>query len=93
MAYEGLVGGRLRSTEVARVFGSFFERPDGFGSSDFAQIADLFMLYRSVWVSGGKSIKNVDCLASEGSNLDETSWLKYVRDTLLQPTNKTWGSP
>ena len=30
----------------------FFGRPDGFGSSDFAQIVDLFMLYRSIWVLG-----------------------------------------
>ena len=51
MVYEGF---RLRSTEVesrsteiARVFGAFVGRPDGFGSSDFAQIVDLLMLYRS----------------------------------------------
>ena len=31
-----LYGLRLRAVEVARVFGSFFGRPDGFGSSDFA---------------------------------------------------------
>ena len=37
---------------VGRVFGSFFERPDGFGSSDFAQIVNLLMLYRSILVSG-----------------------------------------
>ena len=27
----------MRSAEVAGVFGAFFGRPDGFGSSDFAQ--------------------------------------------------------
>ena len=32
--------------------GACFGRPDGFGSSDFAQIVDLFMLYRSIWVLG-----------------------------------------
>ena len=55
MVYEGF---RLRSTEVdrgrpkSRVFGASFGCPDGFGSSDFAQNVDLFMLYRSIWVSG-----------------------------------------
>ena len=38
MVYEG-VG--VRSTEVVGVFGAFFGRPDGFRSSDFAQIVDL----------------------------------------------------
>ena len=36
---KGVDGDRPRSTEVARVFGALFGRPDGFGSSDFAQIA------------------------------------------------------
>ena len=46
-------GGRVRSTEVARVFGAFFGRPDGFGSSDFAQIViclhalSIYMGFRS----------------------------------------------
>ena len=62
MVYEGLDGGRPRSTEVARVFGACFGRPDGFGSSDFAQIVDLFMLYRSIWVSGAESMKIMDLL-------------------------------
>ena len=48
---KGLDGGLPRSTEVARVFGAFSGRPDGFGSSDFTQNADLLMLYRSIWVS------------------------------------------
>ena len=39
----------MRSTEVAGVFAALFGRPDGFGSSDFAQIVDLFMLYRFIW--------------------------------------------
>ena len=44
VVYEGF---RLRSTEVdrgrpkSRVFGACFGRPDGFGSSDFAQIVDF----------------------------------------------------
>ena len=46
----------MRSTEVARVFGAFVGRRDVFGSSDFAQHVDLFMLYRSIWVSGVESI-------------------------------------
>ena len=48
----------MRSTEVAEFF--FFVgggRPDGFGSSDFAQNVDCFLLYRSIWVSGADSIK------------------------------------
>ena len=49
----------MRSTEVAGVFGAFFGRPDGFGSSDFAQIVDLLMLYRSTWVSGADFITNI----------------------------------
>ena len=28
----------MRSAEIARVFGAFFGRPDGFGSSDFVRI-------------------------------------------------------
>ena len=63
----------VRSTEVAGVFGFFFGRPDGFGSSDFAQYVDLFMLYRSIWVSGADSIENMDLLSEEGSNFSETS--------------------
>ena len=50
----------MRSTEVASVLGLFFGRPDGFGSSDFAQNVDFFMLYRSIWVSGPNFIKNID---------------------------------
>ena len=53
----------MRSTEVAGVSGAFFGRPDGFGSSDFAQNVDLFMLYRSIWVSGADSITNIVVLA------------------------------
>ena len=60
VVYEG-VGSRPRSTLVARVF-RFFGRPDGFGSSDFAQHVDLFMLYRSIWVSGTDFIKIMDLL-------------------------------
>ena len=37
---EGLDGDLPKSTEVARVFGALFGRPDGFGSSDFAQNVD-----------------------------------------------------
>ena len=50
----------MRSTEVARVFGASVGRPDGFGSSDFAQIVDLFMLYRSILVSGVDVIEIMD---------------------------------
>ena len=55
--------------EVDRGRGSiwgFFGRPDGFGSSDFAQHVDLFMLYRSTWVSGADSMKCIDLLTEEG---------------------------
>ena len=45
--------------------------PDGFGSSDFARNVDLFMLYRSIWVSGAESIKYIDCWAEDGSNVDD----------------------
>ena len=54
---KGLGRGRVRSTEVTRVFGVFVGRPDGFGSADFAQIVNLFMLYRSICVSGADFIK------------------------------------
>ena len=47
----------MGSTEIAKVFGTCFGRPDGFGSSEFVQIVDLFMLYRSIWVSGADSGK------------------------------------
>ena len=50
-----------------------FGRPDGFGSSDFAQIVDLFMLYRSIWVSGVDFIKIIDLLTEEGSTIDDFS--------------------
>ena len=49
----------------------FVGRPDGFGSSDFAQNVDLFMLYRSIWVSGADFIKNIDFLTKEGSNFED----------------------
>ena len=32
----------MRSTEIAIVFGAFFGRPDGFGSSDF-DIIEIFV--------------------------------------------------
>ena len=68
---KGSGRGRVRSTEVAKAFGVFFGRPDGFGSSDFAQIVDLLILYRSIWVSGADSIKYIDLLAEEGWNVDD----------------------
>ena len=43
--------GRVRSTEVARVFGALFGRPDGFGSSDFAQI--VFVHALSIYMGFG----------------------------------------
>ena len=49
----------------------FFGRPDA--SSDFTQIVDLLMLYRSTWVSGAESIKLIICLAEEGSEIDDFS--------------------
>ena len=50
----------MRSTEVAKVFGGVVGRPDGFGSSDFAQFVFVFMLYRSIWVSGADFIENMN---------------------------------
>ena len=46
-------------------------RPDGFGSSNFAQIVNVLMLYRSIWVSGADFIKHMDFLAEEGSTFDD----------------------
>ena len=63
----------MRSTEVARVFGAFVGRPDGFGSSDFDRIVECLILYRSIWVSGVDFIKNMDCLSEDGSNFDDFS--------------------
>ena len=63
----------MRSTEVAGVFGTFFGRLDGFGSSDFAQHVDIFMLYRFLLVSWADSIKNIELLAEEGSNVRKKS--------------------
>ena len=54
------------STEVAGVFRFLFGRPDGFGSSDFAQNVDVFMLYRSIWVSGADSMTFMIVRAEEG---------------------------
>ena len=70
---KGLDGGRPRSTEVARVFGAFLGRPDGFGSSDFAQIVHVLMLYRPILVSGADSKKWSLFFAEEGSNVRENS--------------------
>ena len=47
----------------------FFGRPDGFGSSDFAQIVDLFMLYRSILVSGSDSKQILSFGPRKGRNL------------------------
>ena len=59
----------MRSTEVAKVVGSFLVVL--MGSSDFAQIVDLFMLYRSIWVSRTDVIKCMDCLTEEWSTFDD----------------------
>ena len=63
----------MRSTEVARAFGSFVGRPDGFGSSDFAQIVDLFMLYRSISVLGADCITKKEFWAEDGSKFDDST--------------------
>ena len=63
----------MRSTEVAGVFGAFFGRPDGFGSSDFAPNVDLFTPYRCIWVSGADSMTFMDLLAEDGSTFRENS--------------------
>ena len=68
---KGLDGGRPRSTEVARVFGSCFGRPDGFKSADFAQTVDFSMLYRSVWVLGADFIEIIDFLTEEVSTFED----------------------
>ena len=64
---------RSRSGKMGQGREGVFGRPDGFGSSDFAQIVDLFMLYRSTWVSGADFIKIMDCLAEDGSTFDDLS--------------------
>ena len=51
----------------------FFGRPDRIGSSDFDRIVDLFMLYRSIWVSKADVIQIMDMFAEEGSNIDDVS--------------------
>ena len=61
----------MRSTEVAVVFWASFGRPDGFGSSDSAQIVDLLMLHRFIWGSGADSMEIIDLLAEEGSTFRE----------------------
>ena len=68
----------MRSTEVAGVFGAFFGRPDGFGSSDFAQHVDLFMLYRSIWVSGADSIKKYGLVCGVRVKCSQKFWLESV---------------
>ena len=64
----------MRSTEVARVFGAVLGRPDGFGSSDFAQIVILIMLYIDlhIWVSGADVIKIIDLLTEEYWKFDNS---------------------
>ena len=60
----------MRSGEVDRGRGSiwvFFGHPDGVGSSDLAETVDLFMLYRSILVSGADFIKIMDLLTEQGS--------------------------
>ena len=66
----------MRSTEVGRgrlkvagVFGAFFGRPDGFGSSDFDQNVYVWMLYQTIWVSRSHSKIIQSCLAEKGSNV------------------------
>ena len=62
----------MRSTEVARVFGALFGRPDGFGSSDFVRIEFFFFkLYRSILVLGADFVKIMDLFAREGSIFDD----------------------
>ena len=64
------------STEVDRSRESIwgmFGRPDGFGSSNFAQNVVSLILYRSTWVSGADLVKNMDLLAEDGSNFDNFS--------------------
>ena len=70
----------MRSTEVAGVFGAFVGRPDGFGSSDFANAVDFFMPHRSIWVSGADFIKIMDLLTEEGSNFEDFGEEKVGRD-------------
>ena len=60
-----------RRPKSQEYLGLLFGRPDGFGSSDFAQNIDLFMLYRSIWVSGADSMKITVCWAEDGSNVPE----------------------
>ena len=74
------------------MFGACFVRPDGFGSSDFAQIVDCFMLYRSIWVSGIDVMKIVDFGAEEGSIFDNLFENNIVQ-RLAQPRFQLiWGS-
>ena len=77
MVYEGF---RLRSTEVdrgrpkSRVVGAFLGRPDGFGSSDVAQIVDCVILYISIYMGFGSRIYEImDFLTEDGSNFDDFS--------------------
>ena len=93
MVYEG-VG--WRSSEVDRsresIWG-FFGRPEGFVSSDFAQIVDVLMLYRSIWVSEADSGKTNEFLAEEGSNFDDFFIGKNRLRYRCFHLTKTRGSP
>ena len=60
----------MRSTDVVGVFGPFFVRPDGFESSDFAQIVDFYAL--SIYMGFGSRIyKTYWCLVEEGSKFED----------------------
>ena len=64
-------GGRVRSTEIAGVFGASFGRPDGFGSSDFVRI-EIFLC--SIDLYGFREpvlLKIWFLLAREGSKFDD----------------------
>ena len=66
----------MRSTEVATGKRSFFGRPEGFGSSALDDIVDVDApdLMKLVAVSDYR--KDMDCLAEEGSTLDDIFCLK-----------------
>ena len=75
---KGLGRGRVRSTEVAKVFGASFGRPDGFGSSDFAQIVDVFMLYPSIWVTGADYGQKLGIHWVSGADYEQTLGIHWV---------------
>ena len=64
-------GGRVRSTEAAKIFGLCFCRPDGFGSLDFVRIEIFLCSIDLYWFREPILLTKMDFLAREGSIFDD----------------------